>query len=174
MGQPVIPVLLGFNEPDQSHGGGSGIDVDRALESWMQLVAKAKLQGYESFVAPSIAQALPARYGSGVATGSEWLPNFLHGCLDRHGCPETINYLGFHMYEPDCPTNVHTVRTWSIDRRIGSLKKLMAEFNGKGMQIQGLWLTEFAGRSDENGGCSSIAECGGGSCGVQLVLLWVR
>ena len=49
------------------------------------------------------------------------------------------------MYEPACPTDAAVVRTWNMDVRVGSLKRLMLEFNGKGMNIKGLWLTEFGG-----------------------------
>ena len=42
--------------------------------------------------------------------------------------------------------------------RVGSMKRLMGEFNGKGMSIKGLWLTEFAGRSDAAGLCRTLAQ----------------
>mmetsp|Transcript_69602 Transcript_69602/g.148891 ORF Transcript_69602/g.148891 Transcript_69602/m.148891 type:complete len:385 (+) Transcript_69602:51-1205(+) len=154
---PIIPVMLGFNEPDQSFGGGAGMDVTEAVNSWMYLVGKARMAGYQYFVAPSIAQGLPSRY-TGQSGGNEWLPQFLQGCLEKLGCAETVDYLGFHLYEPRCPTDPAVVRKWSMDVRVGSMKRLMLEFNGKGMNIKGLWLTEFAGRSDGAGLCRTLAQ----------------
>merc|ERR1712037_140024 len=94
----------------------------------------------------------------GQGIGNEWLPKFLTGCLQIPGCPATINFLGFHLYEPNCPSDPAVVRKWSMDVRVGSLKLLMEEFNGKGMAIQGLWLTEFAGRSDIRGNCRTLEQ----------------
>jgi len=59
--------------------------------------------------------------------------------------------------EPFCPTDPAVVKKWNIDARVGSLKKLMIEYNAKGFSIKGLWLTEFAGRSLTPGGpCSTM------------------
>lgn len=154
---PLSTVVLGFNEPDQSRLGGSGMSVQQAVSMWMRLVAKAHAAGYTMFVAPSIAGSLPSRY-TDAAGGSEWLPQFLEQCLAISGCPETITFLGFHLYEPKCLTDPAMVRHWSMDIRVGSMKKLMAEFNAKGMNIQGLWLTEFAGRSGPMGLCRTLAQ----------------
>lgn len=155
--RPLAGVLLGFNEPDQSKLGGSGVGVDEAIELWMSSVGKAQRMGYTMFVAPSIAQSLPKRY-SGVKDASEWLPDFLDLCLATSGCPETITFLGFHLYEPRCITDPEEVRHWAMEVRVGSMKRLMAEYNDRGMNIQGLWLTEFAGRSDEKGLCRTLEQ----------------
>lgn len=155
--KPLASVLLGFNEPDQSVDGGSGVAVPAALDMWMQGVQMARARGYTAFVAPSIAQALPDRY-TDKGPGNEWLPSFLLGCLERTGCKETVDFLGFHLYEPRCPTNAAIVYEWSMQARVGSLRKLMYEFNARGMNIRGLWLTEFAGRSDEQGLCRTRAQ----------------
>jgi len=143
----VAKIMLGMNEPDQAHSGGSNTDARSTLDAWMTLVQKAKIAGYEQFVAPSIAYSI------------EWLTDFLNLCLQRSGCKETIDYLGFHLYEPNCPTDKATVKEWNIDRRVGPLKRLMQSFNSQGMNIKGLWLTEFAGRSNSAGGpCSTLAQ----------------
>jgi len=156
---PLTSVILGFNEPDQAVMGGTGIEVMQALDLWMIQVQRAQLMGYTEFVAPSIAQSLPSRYtGLEEGGGSEWLPDFLQGCLTRPGCPESIDYLGFHLYEPNCVTDPDMVRQWSMNVRVGSMKKLRDEFNAKGMNIKGLWLTEFAGRSGEDGKCQTLQQ----------------
>jgi hypothetical protein len=147
---PALPVMLGFNEPDQGGTESSSMNVGWALNLWMQRIAAARSQGYTQFVAPSIAQALPTRYTGVPGWGNEWLPSFLEACLRRPGCKESINFLGFHMYEPNCGTSEASVRRWGMEVRVGSLKKLAQEFNRRGMRIRGLWLTEFAGNS---GGC---------------------
>lgn len=153
---PLSTVMLGFNEPDLSDLGGSDVAVGDALDLWMRLVVKAQMQGYQKFAAPSIAKALPSKY-TGQPGGSEWLPGFLEGCLAWPGCAATVNYLGFHMYEPNCLADWETVLYWNMEVRVGSLKRLMEEYNAKGMRIEGLWLTEFAGRSDESGQCRTRA-----------------
>jgi len=154
---PLADVALGFNEPDQFGGGGWGMSVQQALDEWMLLAPKTRAAGYTKLVAPSIAQALPERY-TGVPGGNEWLPEFLERCLQTAGCAESISYLGFHMYEVDCSSDPAKVKKWNMEVRVGSMKKLMAEFNGKGMHIQGLWLTEFAGRSDGRGLCRTLQQ----------------
>merc|ERR1719188_955642 len=116
------------------------------------MVGKAKLKGYTEFVAPSIAKALPRRYtgaSDDTCDSCEWYPDFLKACLQRAGCKETVTYLGFHLYEPNCMSDPASVKEWNYDLRVGSMKRLMQDFNTQGMNIKGLWLTEFAGRSGD-------------------------
>lgn len=154
---PLAPVMLGANEPDQTEMGGSGLGVNESLDLWEQGVKEAMAKGYQEFVAPSIALPLPSLY-TWKGGGSTWLPDFLDGCLARPNCSQTVDYLGCHMYEPGCSTDVKVVAEWNMDVRVTSLKRLMAAYNEKGYNIKGLWLTEFAGRSDDRNLCKTMEQ----------------
>lgn len=45
-----------------------------------------------------------------------------------------------------------------MNTRVASMKRLMEDFNGRGFNIKGLFLTEFAGRSDGDGLCRSLEQ----------------
>ena len=85
--------VLGFNEPDASQYGGSGIDPRSAAQMWVD--------NMEPLAERGIKLGLPAC--TGAPTGLPWLQNFLGNCSDilSSGGPKrncTYDFANIHWY----------------------------------------------------------------------------
>eukprot|EP00929_Paragymnodinium_shiwhaense_P009634 TRINITY_DN11387_c0_g1_i2.p1 TRINITY_DN11387_c0_g1~~TRINITY_DN11387_c0_g1_i2.p1 ORF type:complete len:951 (+),score=185.14 TRINITY_DN11387_c0_g1_i2:67-2853(+) len=165
------PIVIGYNEPDMGAMGGAHVDCgynscDMAVDHWMEMVKKAKKKGYKEFVGPGMA-----------SKNGNWYPSFLNRCCEVEGCPETVNYINYHQYDPRCYSspgsynNVYNAIQIVFKRILASwmgpdspnfknLPEDMQDFSNsevyrpkcRKFNFKGIWLTEFAVRA---GGCGN-------------------
>lgn len=168
----VLPILLGFNEPDLTGKGASSMSVETAVEFWKFNVINGIKKGYRQFVSPAMAQPVPKKYNHRVK-GKDWLPHFLdrlareprhHENLNINGktfnveidWKSTVDYLAMHRYEPNCQISARSCWEWDVDLTIGGAKRMLDDYNKRGFNIKGVWLTEFAGSGRAH--CQSLAQ----------------
>jgi len=157
----ALPIVLGFNEPDLTGRGASSMSPETAVKYWKKNVVNAIKKGFRQFVSPAMALALPQRYNKRTG-GTEWLPKFLnllarerrhHENVNINGktfkveidWKTTVDYVAVHKYEGNCQISDHSCYDWDVDVNTGAAKRMMEEYNRKGFNIKGVWLTEFAG-----------------------------
>jgi len=159
----VLPILLGFNEPDMdASAGGSAMSVDTAVKYWKKNVIQGILKGYRQFVSPAMARPLPAKYNKGKG-GHSWLGDFFDRLareprfkktMTIDGTPfsveidwkSTVDYIAMHKYEENCHISMGACREWDYEMTAGAARRMMDDYNKhKGFNIKGVWLTEIAG-----------------------------
>jgi len=173
----VLPILLGFNEPDLNGLGSHPMSVEKAVRFWKKNVISGIKKGYRQFVSPAMALPLPRKYNlrpHDLDSATDWLPHFLdrlakesrhHKNININGktfsveidWKSTVDYLAVHKYEPNCQISADSFKEWNVDLTIGSAKRLMDDYNNRrGFNIKGIWLTEFAGAKGAS--CKSLTQ----------------
>jgi len=140
-------VVKGWNEPDDQ-GEAGRIDTLRTnpesyAKQWTTDMNAAKAKGYTEFIGPAIAH------------DTIWLDFFLKGCEATDGCKDTMTYLAFHRYRPDCADYKADADNmgWRDDLSyLLTMERLKEKYNKRGFQIRGLVMDELGCfRSDWSG-----------------------
>ncbi|CAD7933852.1 unnamed protein product [Amoebophrya sp. A120] len=189
-GANMPKIVLGYNEPDMHHLGGSNTDVNTAVKHYAEeFYPKGRENGFEEFVGPATAYSLPAEFGS-LPTGQGNSPEMLFQLdflriLATHYPEGTkmVHYLALHRYEGNCKSPPELagdpakkreyeslMKQWLYDYVVGAGKKFIDFVNKEyGYRIQGIVLSEFAGHTYD----PVHQPCGPRENQLQLMRAWL-
>lgn len=161
-----LPLLFGFNEPDRIPStGGSVMPIDEAIKYWKLNVINGVKKGYKTFVSPAVTESLPSNYNK-TLHGNYWLLRFLdriasepvynnyheiNGKLHRVEIDwrNTIDYLAVHKPQGDWEDAHSPAVLKTFDDTVSAIKTILDEYNEKGFDIKGIWMTELTSVSSE-------------------------
>ena len=163
----LLPLLFGFNEPNRkTSDGGTSMSVRLAVKYWKLNVIHGIKKGYRAFVAPAISNFFSSE------TDDTWLPQFLDlissqpihvESIEVEGrivhleidWKHSVNYLAVH--KPFwAGTKNDLANDKNISASVDTAKALIEDYNRKGFDIQGIWLTHFAGSSTNKCNLSNL------------------